>query len=90
MQVHTRGKHPLSSQTDQRLKLMLMGECEGRMEKNTHKHCTNCGSNDLNPELKHQSMVVFFTKKVILVIILNQLFLSNQDDFSETEKVFYS
>ena len=33
MQVHTCGKHPLSSQTDQLLKLMALGECERRLKK---------------------------------------------------------
>ena len=52
MQVHPRGKHPLSDKTDQPLKIILLGECEGRLEKNDHEHCTNCGSNELNSELK--------------------------------------
>ena len=57
---------------------------------NSHERCTNWGSNDLNLELNQQSMVVFFTKMVVLVIILNPLYLPNQDDFSETKKVFSS
>ena len=33
MQVHPRGKHPLSGTTDQRLKIISLGECEGRLKK---------------------------------------------------------
>ena len=36
------------------------------------------------------SMVVFFMKMDVSVIMLNQLFSANQVDFSETEKVISS
>ena len=33
---------------------------KGGWKNNAHEHCTNCGSNELNSELKQQSMVVFY------------------------------
>ena len=63
---------------------------KGGWKNNAHEHCTNFGSNELNSELKQQSMVVFFMKMDVLDIILNQLFLPNQDDFSESERGFSS
>ena len=61
---------------------------KGGWKNNAHEHCTNYGSNKLNSELKQQSMVVFFTKMVVLVNVSNQLFTLNQDDFLENERYF--